>query len=88
VGVEVSGVRTAQSFLGEVVAFAAADLGVEDCEQSADEMWVNGVEKKLADIMPLGFTNPRLEFEKEKLPRKKAVSVFPSCETKCAARPH
>ena len=38
VGIKVSGIRTAQAFFGEVVALAAADLGVEDGEQSTDQM--------------------------------------------------
>lgn len=39
-GVEVGGVGAAEAFFGEVVAFAAADLGVEDGKQGADEVWV------------------------------------------------
>lgn len=69
------GVGLAAQQIGAALQLAVVDVSHDP--ECVTYVRVNGVDKKLADIMPLVFTNPQLEFGKEKITAEEGCLSFP-----------
>ena len=69
------GVGLAAQQVGVALQLAVVDVSHDP--ECVTHVRVNGIEKKLEDIMPLVFTNPQLEFGKEKVTAEEGCLSFP-----------
>ena len=69
------GVGLAAQQVGHALQLAVVEVPADD--QSVTFIRVNGEEKKLVDIMPLVFVNPKLEFGKQKIVGEEGCLSFP-----------
>ncbi len=72
---EARGVGLAAQQVGVPVQLAIVDVSHD--EECASVCRVNGEDRKLAEICPLIFVNPKLEFEKEKSVSEEGCLSFP-----------
>ena len=72
---EAHGVGLAAQQVGHALQLAVVELPEDD--KSVTFVRVNGEEKKIADIMPLVFVNPKLELGKQKLVGEEGCLSFP-----------
>ncbi len=69
------GVGLAAQQVGVALQLAVVDVSHDP--ECVTYVRVNGEDKKLEDIMPLVFTNPQLEFGKEKITAEEGCLSFP-----------
>lgn len=69
------GVGLAAQQVGVALQLAVVDVSHDP--ECVTHVRVNGIEKKLEDIMPLVFTNPQVDFGKEKITAEEGCLSFP-----------